>query len=719
MFAVDGGDGVDEVEIPFTRSTFVYDDLGNKISDTDPDKGTWTYQYNARGELLSQTDAKGQVTKMTYDVIGRMVERIDDATKPDPASRRTTWTYDNSLKGTGTTETVKGLGYVASPGYAATYFYDQFARPIKQNETVDGIVFSTQTTFDAYSRPATVQYPSGLKIKNNYNAYGFIASVQNAVTNAFYWTGNTVDARGNFTQVTLGNGVVTTKAFDPQRGFISGIYSKKAGGPLLQDLTYDFDVLGNLTERADGKLLASSLVETSTYDGLNRLTSSKVTKSGTGAFTSTVSVTYDRLGNIRSKSDIGTYTYTGGICGGGSHAVKSVAGTKNATYCYDANGNMISGNGRQLSYTSYDLPFAITEGTIKVGFLYGPDRQRFKRIDTLPTGVTRTIYASGGAFERIMHPDGSIDEKSYLGDFAIVTENTKLGVSTLSTHYLGKDHIGSTDTITDASGALVQKMSFDAWGKRRQATWQGLASPLYFNTLVTTNGFTGHEMLDSVGLIHMNGRVYDPEIGRFVQADPVLQDTTNLQAWNRYSYVLNNPLSMTDPTGFFFGSIVNAIGDFISGVAKAIVSVFKAVLKIPLVRAVVQIAACGASFIACLAVTGGMELVAGGGLQDALKAMAWTAASFGTWGAVGDIITPTVKLLAKTSIEAAMIFKGAVHGVVGGALSVAQGGDFVDGFISNAVGARNASLAPQAKVELPASSAVQQPPPSLVVRHRP
>jgi RHS repeat-associated protein len=62
-------------------------------------------------------------------------------------------------------------------------------------------------------------------------------------------------------------------------------------------------------------------------------------------------------------------------------------------------------------------------------------------------------------------------------------------------------------------------------------------------------GFTGHEMLDELGFVHMNGRLYDPITGRFLQADPIIQDAYNSQNYNRYSYVMNNPLSMTDPTG--------------------------------------------------------------------------------------------------------------------------------------------------------------------------
>ncbi|HEX5339860.1 MAG TPA: RHS repeat-associated core domain-containing protein [Gammaproteobacteria bacterium] len=63
-------------------------------------------------------------------------------------------------------------------------------------------------------------------------------------------------------------------------------------------------------------------------------------------------------------------------------------------------------------------------------------------------------------------------------------------------------------------------------------------------------GFTHQEMLDNVGIIHMNGRIYDPNLGRFLSVDPVFEFPTNTQSLNPYSYVLNNPLSLTDPTGY-------------------------------------------------------------------------------------------------------------------------------------------------------------------------
>jgi RHS repeat-associated protein len=97
-------------------------------------------------------------------------------------------------------------------------------------------------------------------------------------------------------------------------------------------------------------------------------------------------------------------------------------------------------------------------------------------------------------------------------------------------------------------------MSFSAWGERRlPANWNEITIPTLRQQMddYTTRGFTGHEMVDAFGIINMGGRLYDAALGRMLQADPFVQDPTNTQSFNRYSYVFNNPLSYTDPSGYF------------------------------------------------------------------------------------------------------------------------------------------------------------------------
>ena len=106
--------------------------------------------------------------------------------------------------------------------------------------------------------------------------------------------------------------------------------------------------------------------------------------------------------------------------------------------------------------------------------------------------------------------------------------------------------------MLDEDAAITARMHFGAFGERQDMNWQSAFTGYqYALNDIITRGFTGHEQVDSMGIVHMNGRIYDPKLGRFLQADPVVQAPKNSQSLNRYSYVLNNPLSYTDPSGYF------------------------------------------------------------------------------------------------------------------------------------------------------------------------
>ncbi|MEM7621293.1 MAG: hypothetical protein AAF228_12710, partial [Pseudomonadota bacterium] len=209
--------------------SFHYNIRGNKVRDTDPDKGTWTYRYNALGLLVAQTDAKGQLTRMTYDVLGRMLTRIDDANTPNGISDRTSsWVYDTAPMGIGKVHTVtKGE-------YTITNSYDELGRPSSSTEEVDSKSFTTSTTYDALSRPETMTYPSdgmasGIVTRNVYDGQGALLRVESDADGSAYWERQEVDARGNITKARMGNGVETTKMYTPEIGRLSGIVSAHGG----------------------------------------------------------------------------------------------------------------------------------------------------------------------------------------------------------------------------------------------------------------------------------------------------------------------------------------------------------------------------------------------------------------------------------------------------------------------------------------------------------
>jgi RHS repeat-associated protein len=369
-----------------------------------------------------------------------------------------------------------------------------------------------------------------------------------------------------------------------------------------------------------------------------------------------VTLTYDlqHLGNIKSKSDVGTYSYNSSR----PHAVTAAGG---ASYTYDANGNNTGGDGRTIKYRTFDKPWEITKGGHKTTFAYDIDRARYLRVDDGSGGVTTTRYI--GNVEIIDLPNGTQQRKRYIAGIAVETRTLSGGVQTgKSTHYIHRDHLGSVDVITDQSGAILQEMSFDAWGQRRNAiTWAPLASTALttFDHSRTTRGFTGHEMLDEVGIIHMNGRIYDPRLGRFLQADPVVQDPTNSQSLNRYSYVWNNPLNATDPSGYF---------------------VFTLVAAVALAGAKLTVAELAFTF----AFTGFVDaLVAGGGFREALLSGIASGISAGAFSGIGSTLSGQFGGdFAAGLTGLGFSIKIVSHGVIGGIVSVIQDGKFGHGFAS-------------------------------------
>ncbi|MDJ0947277.1 MAG: RHS repeat-associated core domain-containing protein [Kiloniellales bacterium] len=207
---------------------------------------------------------------------------------------------------------------------------------------------------------------------------------------------------------------------------------------------------------------------------------------------------------------------------------------------------------KTIAWSSFNKPTLITEVSTgdEAGFTYGPDRARIRQ-HVVEGGAARDVIYIGSLYERRIQL-GSPDELVHYvvagGTVAIHTVFDDNLPATNRTRYLHRDHLGSIETITGETGAVVQRLSFDAHGQRRLADWTAgdPAAP----GAETPRGFTGHEHLDAVGLIHMNGRVYDPVLGRFLSADPIVPDPETTKSFNRYTYVHNNPLSFTDPSGF-------------------------------------------------------------------------------------------------------------------------------------------------------------------------
>jgi RHS repeat-associated protein len=625
-----------------TLQTGAFNIRGMRTDSTDADMGTWSYQYNALGELKVQKDANLKSTSFDYDALGRKTSQ----TEPSPLGGTITKTFQFGV--TPANHDVGRKIYVGISGggvisYSETYYYDGYGRP-SHTDHFDG----TGTLAYDYGYNAstglleTITYPvstSGYRFKVQYdyqNNRPLRVKDANAPSNV-YWLANYEDNWGNTTDETLGNGLRTTRSFDPVNSLANYIHTGPNGGSATstQNLNYTWDRVGDLLSRNDAN---QSLTEVLTYDNLHRLTNSALNG------TTNMHVDYNAWGNIYQKTGIGVYTYDGTKI----HAVRSTV--SGLTYTYDNNGNAITKNGAPITWFVSNKPRSISNGSYTSTFEYTADDQYWKQSASYTTGAESTEYI-GGLLEVVSNSGGLTSWRHYIkvgGRTVAIYSRASTGAT--NTIYPLNDHLGSTDAITDSSGTVLVRESFDAFGARRGSAWSGSPTTAD-NTAIanaTRRGFTDHTELDNIALVHMNGRVYDPAIGRFLSADPYIQFPDNTQSFNRYSYVLNNPLSFTDPSGYSLSSFFNKW-------VRPLVAVAAAVL-IPGAQVFAGNALLGS--IAGGAVSGA---IASGNLKGALSG-ALGGALFGAAGAY----TPAGSLARVAAVSAA----GCATSVASGASSL-------------------------------------------------
>jgi RHS repeat-associated protein len=530
-------------------TTATYDLRGRRTGMSDPDMGSWSYSYDVLSEMKSLTDAKSQTTTFTYDLLMRPLRRME----PDLTSL---WTFDSGgvggNYGYGRPYRDCNDGACYSGTYQRTFSYNSLGQTSSVAMKVDGTTYTYAMTYEAGSgRVSTVTYPSGFVAKYDYNSYGYLADIRDNATGAAIWTANARNASLQLTQATAGNGVIATAGFDAATGRVLNIRASNDGTDdgSVANLSYDWDAVGNLTERDD---TYEGTTEKFCYDALNRLTSSGSGSScNTGAHTYEV---YSPGGNIQRKSDVCTasdcMTYGAGA---GPHALTGIAGTVNGivnpTFSYDANGNMTSGLGRTMSWTASNMVSEVSEGTMAVDWLYGPDRMRYKKcLGGCASPTTLTTYLNGPAYSEKVVSGSTTTWNDYISADGQLVAVRFDSAGTATMRYVVSDHLGSSSVLTDASGAVVERDSYDAWGRRRNPDFTADSQPCSI-TSQTTRGFTGQEHEDALCLENFNARLYDPLLGRFASADSVVSNPFNGQAFNRYSYATNNPLNATDPSG--------------------------------------------------------------------------------------------------------------------------------------------------------------------------
>lgn len=539
-------------------NTMTFDDRGYQTELWDISAGTVAYDYNTYGELIHKGQEGGINRHYSYDLLGRMWYEIGPEGNTE---------YQFVTLGNGLNKLKSILGF---NNKVINYNYDNLSRlssieylgdQVREDYsyTNDGLLDTRELTVGSAQDKIAFDY--------DYDSHGFLNEIKVSENNGqivtSIWQALEMNAFHKDTEYIQGNNVLSTHEYN---NFGMPVHYD-AGNE--QDLEMLWDINnGNLVQRYDGNL---GTTEDFDYDNMNRLIESELTNQN-GTMTYNVLFTLDGKGNIETKHDVGTLAYDNN-----DYRVTSAVNTSNVIST--APQTVTSFNG-SLEYNGFDEPEKIVDDIYTYEYDYGADFERLELNISENNAIiqTRNYYPQVG-YETLYDLDqnsATFGKKfhtfyEFVGGktIAIVVKESSGSTAWTTTagngfHYTYTDHLGSILKVTDANGSLVSEQSFDAWGRKRNAqfwdysTYTGNYAPLIW----MTRGYTTHEHLDHLGLIHMNGRLYDPVLGRMLSPDNFVQNESSTQSYNRYSYVLNNPLKYIDLSGEFINGFSS--GNFYS-----------------------------------------------------------------------------------------------------------------------------------------------------------
>ena len=484
--------------------TMSYDAAGNQLSLSDPDAGTSNYTYAADGTLLTQTDGRGIKTINNYDDLGRLAST-------QIGQKTIVYTY-------GTTGNEKlRLVKLASDNNSVEYTHDRFGRVVTEKRNVDGHgTYSFSYAYNSNNQLSKTTYPGGLEESYLYDNWGFKA--QTTIGDKVIYK---VESTDGLVSSTSFMGKLTATQTRDARGYESNCRITR-GSSILENFDEAYD---GATDNLLSRKRNNEAGETFSYDNLDRLVSVK-----NGA-TETMKINYAPNGNILFKTGVGNFSYDKDVR---PHAVTEV----------DNSSGEIPGDALNTSFNDFGKIEMIEDAgkSLRMDLGYGPDCERwYSELSKNGTDSRTTVYA--GEYEKVTE-NGITREFYYLDGNTIVIKEDGM----VKTYLAFTDNLGSILSVMDENGTQVFDASYDAWGRQT----------VTLNTIGLHRGYTGHEMLMEFDIINMNGRLYDPILGRFFSPDNYVQMPDNSQNFNRYSYCLNNPLKYTDPSGDFWNLIIGA-----------------------------------------------------------------------------------------------------------------------------------------------------------------
>lgn len=221
----------------------------------------------------------------------------------------------------------------------------------------------------------------------------------------------------------------------------------------------------------------------------------------------------------------------------------SVAIETSFNLSYDPNGNLIQDTDKSYEYNGLNQLIKLREnnqnGRILEEYSYDYNGDRIEKVSYGENNAATITYYVDENFIRVVNSSGTFDTKFYYNNGQLIARQDPDGKK----YYYHPDHLGSTNIVTDQNGNVVEETSYEPFG----AVLEGGESRFLF---------TGKEK-DPTGLYYYGARYYSPSLMKFTQPDTILQDVYDPQSLNRYSYVRNNPLKYTDPSGHILDTFLD------------------------------------------------------------------------------------------------------------------------------------------------------------------
>ncbi|ATL75972.1 type IV secretion protein Rhs [Chryseobacterium piperi] len=552
--------------------TTKYDVWGRKSEFNDPSNGIYKYEYDGFGQPKKIISPKG-TKEYIYNTKGQLISQRElSTTDAGEATNKTiSFSYDDKGRVISKSGTSKGQAYSSS------ITYDPQGRVLSSSESSNGKYFIQKgITYDDKARVTTYEkqlYSSGtltkVQIENLYSNWsGELFQVKDKNTGRVLWQLQETNAKGQVLKARLGTANITN-TYAPD-GFLTSVNHSSTAKPSILQLSYSFDAIKNeLKSRTTGGDF--NIIESFDYDDNNRLVN--WTNPVTGVKPNANRNVYDVKGRILENDQVGSIKFQNN-----QKIYQPTSMVLNATGTQNYNNDLI----QSIVYNENNDPIFIDGEKGDVAFQYGLTsmRQRVSYGGNFATdgeGKFTKFYSEDGSFEVIKdNITGREKHILYIGGNPYDSNIVYLKDYTQSSgsfRFLHKDYIGSVLAISDEAGNKLEQRHFDAWGNfthlkignAATLTGNALNQQLSANNLLIDRGYTSHEHFAEVGIIHMNGRLYDPLLRRFLNADENIQDPTNTQNYNKYGYVMNNPLMYNDPSGeliWFVPLIAAAVSEF-------------------------------------------------------------------------------------------------------------------------------------------------------------